>query len=154
MRQLSRGKTSVFVRFFFKGTDLPQRMKLILKIFVVQLLGSFVIAAGFGLVFNTSAALSAWLGAMSVALPHSLFAWYVFRFHGSTKQQLQLIVRSVYRGETIKLLSTALLVMAVLKHVEVTEWQYFIGFAIALLLQLILPILINNDNGTNDGSRC
>lgn len=93
---------------------------------------------------GVAAAKSVFLGALCVVVPHSVFTWYLFRFNHP--DQLQLILKSMYRGETIKLLLTAVLVLTVFKHFMVTPWLFFCGFAIALLMQLATPILINYDN--------
>lgn len=77
-------------------------------------------------------------------LPHSIFAWYVFRFQGA--DQVQLILKSIYRGEAIKFFVVALLVVAVLKFVAVVHWIFITAFSVALLLQILIPILINYDN--------
>lgn len=93
---------------------------------------------------GTAAAKSVFLGAICVVIPHAVFTWYLFRFNDP--EQLQLILKSMYRGETLKLLITAIMVMAVLKNLMVTPWLFFTGFTLALLVQLAIPILINNDN--------
>jgi ATP synthase protein I len=126
-------------------TTTKQRFKLILKTFFWQLAASLLLTvmiwAWSG---NDLAAKSALLGALCVVLPHCVFTWYVFRFRGT--DQLQLILKSIYRGETFKFLLMALLVMAVLKHIVIVDWLFFSGLVFALILQVFLPILINYDN--------
>ena len=121
-----------------------QRYRLILLTFLSQLAASSGIAALVFWAFDALAAKSAFYGALCVVLPHCVFTWYVFRFRGT--DQLQLILKSIYRGETFKFLLMALLVMAVLKHAVIVDWLFFIGLVSALILQVFLPILINYDN--------
>jgi len=108
------------------------------------MLSAAVVAGGFLAVRDGLAGTSFLMGALCAVLPHSLFTWYVFRFRGT--DQLQLILKSIYRGETFKFLLMALLVMAVLKHVVIVDWLFFSGLVFALILQVFLPILINYDN--------
>lgn len=121
-----------------------QRYRLILITFLSQLAASMIVAAMVFLAFDALAAKSAFYGALCVVLPHSVFTWYVFRFRGT--DQLQLILKSIYRGETLKFLLMALLVMAVLKHAVIVDWLFFAGLVSALILQVFIPILINYDN--------
>jgi ATP synthase protein I len=90
------------------------------------------------------AAKSILLGAYCVILPHCLFTWYVFRFRGAVEPDL--VLKSVYRGETLKFLTLALLVATALKHAEMIPWLFFGGLVVALIMQALLPILINYDN--------
>jgi ATP synthase protein I len=121
-----------------------QRYRLILITFLSQLAASSVLAAMVFWAFDALAAKSAFYGALCVVLPHCVFTWYVFRFRGT--DQLQLILKSIYRGETLKFLLMALLVIAVLKHTVIVDWLFFAGLVSALILQMFIPILINYDN--------
>lgn len=125
-------------------TTKKQRYRLILITFLSQLAASSAIAAMVFWAFDALAAKSAFYGALCVVLPHCMFTWYVFRFRGT--DQLQLILKSVYRGETFKFLLMALLVIAVLKHAVIVDWLFFAGLVSALILQMFIPILINYDN--------
>ena len=77
-------------------------------------------------------------------MPHSLFTWYVFRFRADI--QPDLVLKSVYRGESLKFLLLALLVATALKHALMIPWLFFGGLVFALIMQALLPILINYDN--------
>jgi ATP synthase protein I len=125
-------------------TTTRQRSKLILKIFLSQTLSAAVIAGGFLAVRDGLAGTSFLIGALCASIPHSLFTWYVFRFRGDL--QPDLVLKSIYRGETLKFLLLALLVAAVLKHLVVVYWIFFSGLVFAFILQAVLPILINYDN--------
>ena len=125
-------------------TTTKQRFRLIFKTFIWQFVAALLLAAGVYMAFDALSAKSALYGALCVVLPHCVFTWYVFRFRGT--DQLQLILKSIYRGETFKFLLMALLVMAVLKHVVIVDWLFFCGLVFALILQVFLPILINYDN--------
>jgi ATP synthase protein I len=127
-------------------TTPKQRYKLILITFLSQLAAALVIAAIVFLAFDALASKSAFYGALCVVLPHCVFTWYVFRFRGTDQLQLQLILKSIYRGETLKFLLMALLVIAVLKHAVIVDWLFFSGLVFALILQVFIPILINYDN--------
>lgn len=95
-------------------------------------------------VWDKLAATSILTGVYCAVLPHSLFTWYVFRFRGATEPDL--VLKSVYRGETLKFLTLALLVAAALKHAVMIPWLFFSGLVFALILQAVLPVLINYDN--------
>jgi len=125
-------------------TTTKQRLKLILHMFLRQSLAAIALAALVYLAFDGLAAKSVLLGAYCIILPHSLFTWYVFRFRGELNPQL--VLKSVYRGETIKFLTTALLAATAFKHALLIPWLFFGGLVFALILQALLPILINYDN--------
>ena len=125
-------------------TTTKQRFRLIFKTFIWQIVAAFLLAAGVYTAFDALGAKSALYGALCVVLPHCVFTWYVFRFRGT--DQLQLILKSIYRGETLKFLLMALLVIAVLKHAVIVDWLFFAGLVSALISQVFIPILINYDN--------
>jgi len=125
-------------------TTTKRRSKLILKIFLCQMLSAAIVAGGFLAVRDGLAGTSFLMGALCAVLPHSLFTWYVFRFRGDL--QPDLVLKSIYRGEALKFLLLALLVAAVLKHLAVVYWIFFCGLVFAFILQAVLPILINYDN--------
>ena len=122
----------------------PTRVKRVFRLSAWQL---FFTSLASGIVFvlaGSAAAKSVFLGALCVVIPHSVFTWYLFRFNNP--KQLQLILKSMYRGETLKLIITAMMVIAVFKNSIVVPWLFFAGFTFALLIQLAIPILINYDN--------
>ncbi|WP_337841890.1 ATP synthase subunit I [Rheinheimera sp.] len=119
-------------------------LSLILKLLLSQFVAAAAITAIVWLAMDGRSAKSALLGLLCGMLPHTIFAWYVFRFHGA--DQVQIILKSIYRGEAIKFLFIVLLVTAVLKTVAIVPWIFFSAFCVALLLQVVLPLLINNDN--------
>lgn len=119
-------------------------LSLIPKLLLSQLVAAAVMTTIVWLAMDGRSAKSALLGLLCGMLPHSIFAWYVFRFHGA--DQVHLILKSIYRGEAIKFFVVALLVVAVLKFVAVVHWIFITAFSVALLLQILIPILINYDN--------
>lgn len=125
-------------------TTTKQRFKLILHMFLRQSLAAIALAALVFLAFDGLAAKSVLLGAYCIILPHSLFTWYVFRFRGELNPQL--VLKSVYRGETIKFLTTALLAATAFKHATMTDWLFFCGLFFMVIVQVVLSILINYDN--------
>ncbi len=125
-------------------TTTKQRYKLILHMFLWQSLAGIALAALGLAAWDKLAAKSILLGAYCVILPHCLFTWYVFRFRGAVEPDL--VLKSVYRGETLKFLTLALLVATALKHAEMIPWLFFGGLVVALIMQALLPILINYDN--------
>ena len=125
-------------------TTTKQRWQLILKMFLWQSLAGFALAAlGFA-VWDKLAATSILTGVYCAVVPHSLFTWYVFRFRGELNPQL--VLKSVYRGETIKFLTTALLAATAFKHATMTDWLFFCGLFFMVIVQVVLSILINYDN--------
>jgi len=125
-------------------TTTKQRYKLILQTFLWQSLAGIALAALCLAAWDKLAAKSVLLGIYCVVVPHSLFTWYVFRFRADL--QPELVLKSVYRGESLKFLLLALLVATALKHALLIPWLFFGGLVFALILQALLPILINYDN--------
>jgi len=125
-------------------TQKTSPLSLIAKLLICQILAAAAVSGLVWLAMDGRSAKSALLGLLCGMLPHAIFAWYVFRFHGA--DQVHIILKSIYRGEAIKFLFVALLVMAVLKTAVVVYWVFFSAFCFALLLQVVIPLLINNDN--------
>ena len=125
-------------------TTTKQRWQLILKMFLWQSLAGFAVAALCLAAWDKLAAKSVLLGVYCVVVPHSLFTWYVFRFRGELNPQL--VLKSVYRGETVKFLTTALLAATAFKHATMTDWLFFCGLFFMVIVQVVLSILINYDN--------
>jgi len=125
-------------------TTTKQRYKLIFKTFLWQSLAGFALAALCLAAWDKLAAKSVLIGVYCVVVPHSLFTWYVFRFRADI--QPELVLKSVYRGESLKFLLLALLVATALKHALMIPWLFFGGLVFALIMQALLPILINYDN--------
>lgn len=111
-----------------------------LRLTLVVLALAVFVYLGFGKPIATSML----AGAMCALIPHSVLIWYVFRFRGELDPQR--VLQSVYRGESLKFLATALMVAVALKHGVLIHWVFFCGLVATLIAQAVLPFLINYEN--------
>lgn len=102
---------------------------------ILQLLAGIVVSGFIGLIWEVHVALSFLVGVLLDVLPSFVFAIYAFRFSGA--QQLDMITASIYRGEALKILLTALLFIVVFKTLPVLLPPLFIGFLTAKLSQFL-----------------
>jgi ATP synthase protein I len=85
-----------------------------------------------------SAALSSVYGGIVSIIPTLIFARMLFRFQGA--RQAQRIVRSLYVGEGLKLLVTALLFGLVIHYLQPVWWAFFVSFILVHFSLCISPL--------------
>ena len=108
----------------------------LLKLGLIGLLISNVIAIWWDL--NTG--LSFLIGIAIDVIPTVVFTLYAFRFSGA--QNLRLVAGSLYRGESVKILLTAVLILTVIKFLPANMLALFIGFLVSKLMQLTKPLFL------------
>lgn len=86
-----------------------------------------------GIIWEVQTAKSFMIGVMLDVLPSFVFTLYAFRFTGA--QKLQLVAASFYRGETVKIMLTGAMFIAVIKMVPVIFPALLIGFLIMKISQ-------------------
>ena len=91
-----------------------------------------------GIIWEVQTAKSFLLGVMLDVLPSFVFTIYAFRFGGA--QKLKYVAASFYRGETVKIMLTGAIVIAIIKFVPVVFPALLIGFLIMKLSQFTKPI--------------
>ena len=84
-------------------------------------------------IWDVQVAKSFFIGVMLDVLPSIVFTLYAFRFTGA--QKLQLVAASFYRGETVKIMLTGAMFIAVIKMVPVIFPALLIGFLIMKISQ-------------------
>ena len=72
------------------------------------------------------------LGGMAYGLPNLIFVWRVFRF--ARVQQFMRFMAAFFIGETIKLISSAILFLCVVKYLSVSLLSSLIGFIGAIVI--------------------
>ena len=86
---------------------------------------------------NQQAAVSTLVGGSCAILPNFILASFLFSSAGAT--QLQTTMRRFYRGSTLKLVITSLVLAIILKSQLFLVGFVFFGFAIALVAHVIAP---------------
>lgn len=105
---------------------------------LVQLAIGTLITALIGIFGEVFTAKSFMIGVLLDLLPSFVFVLYAFRFSGA--RQIQLVATSFYRGETVKILITAALFVAIAKFIPVEFSALFIGFLVMKVSYFIKPI--------------
>ena len=90
--------------------------------------------------FGTNAALSAATGGLASLIPNLYFAYRTFRYSGA--RSAQMILRSFYSGEAIKLVMTALIFAVVFKYLKTLNVAaLFGGFIMVQMAVWLTPLL-------------
>lgn len=114
-------------------------MAVIRRLLMVQLL----VAVLFPLVmlpFGMNAALSAAAGGLASLIPNLYFAYRTFKYSGA--RSAQMILRSFYSGEAIKLVMTALIFAVVFKYLKTLNVAaLFGGFIMVQMAVWLTPLL-------------
>lgn len=108
------------------------------RFLTMQCVFGLALAVLVGIIWEVQTAKSFMLGVMLDVLPSFVFAIYAFRFGGA--QQLKYVQASFYRGETVKIMLTGAMVVAIIKFVPVVFPALLIGFLIMKLTQFTKPI--------------
>ncbi|MBU2918403.1 ATP synthase subunit I [Psychrosphaera sp. F3M07] len=104
-----------------------------------QFLIGLLISVFIGFTWDNLAGKSFFIGVLLDVIPSVVFTLYAFRFTGARK--LQMVAASFYRGETVKIMLTGAMFIAVIKTVPVIFPVLFIGFLIAKLSQFLKSII-------------
>ncbi|QTH62974.1 ATP synthase subunit I [Psychrosphaera ytuae] len=91
-----------------------------------------------GFIWEVQIGQSFFIGAMLDVLPSFVFTVYAFRYSGA--QQLRMIAASMYRGETVKIIITGALFVAVITALPVVFPALFVGFLIMKISQFLQTI--------------
>ncbi|KTD00504.1 F0F1 ATP synthase subunit I [Fluoribacter gormanii] len=114
----------------------------IVRLWLVQLSATLIIAALCALVYGTNAASSALLGGLVCIVPNAYFASKLFKYQGarSAKQ----IVNSFYKGEALKIVISIFLFTAVFLLFKITPLAFFASYIMILMTHWFAPLIIEN----------
>ena len=107
------------------------------KFLAWQLVFALLLSIFIGFIWEVQTGQSFFIGTMLDVLPSFVFTIYAFRFKGAGN--IQHIAASFYRGETVKIMLTGALFVAVVKFLPVSFPALFIGFLVMKLSQFVLP---------------
>jgi len=112
---------------------------LALRGILVQITTSLVICI-VTLLFHTSFFLAVLLGCISFVLPHSLFAYWVFRYAGATKNSL--VAQSFSQGMKLKLILTSILFIIAFSQFHVHPLPLLGAYAIIMVSQWLAMFVL------------
>ncbi|MER2494243.1 ATP synthase subunit I [Catenovulum sediminis] len=121
------------------------------KIIGFQFLAVVVASLAVLLIQNQNSALSLFIGGCCGILPNIVLAMFLFSSAGAT--QLKTTMSRFYRGCSIKLILTSIVLAVILKSQLFLVGFVFSGFALALVAHVLAPnsfhlTLLGNNNGS------
>ena len=114
----------------------------IIKLWLLQLAVTLIVATLCALIYNTNAAISAVLGGLVYIIPNAYFANNVFKYQGA--RAAKQIVNSFFKGEALKLITSILLFTAVFVLYRVNPIAFFVSYIMVLMTHWITPLIIVN----------
>lgn len=112
------------------------------KLAVCQLAVAGVIALAFFLAADAVAAKSAFKGGLVAVIPNFVFAFFAFRY--SAAENANLVLASFFRGQSLKLILTAVLFGVVLTQQQLVAEMFLTGFLLTLLAQWLAPVFFKH----------
>lgn len=112
------------------------------KLALCQLAVAGVIALAFFLVADAAAAKSAFKGGLVAVIPNFVFAFFAFRF--SALDNANLVLASFMRGQSLKLILTAVLLALVFSQQQLVPGVFLTGFLLTLLAQWMAPFFFKH----------
>jgi len=116
--------------------------KLIKQQFIWTLLVSLFCIIITYLVWGTTYAYSAMLGALIAIIPNLIFGKKAFKYSGA--RQSQQVVDSFYQGEKIKILLTAILFALTFRFFSIVPVPLFSVFSLVVIMSLLTPVLFKH----------
>lgn len=112
------------------------------KLVLSQLVVAGVIALAFFLAADAAAAKSAFKGGLVAVIPNFIFAFFAFRF--SALDNANLVLASFMRGQSLKLILTAVLLALVFSQQQLVPGVFLTGFLLTLLAQWMAPFFFKH----------
>lgn len=112
------------------------------KLVLCQLAVAGVITLAFFLAADAAAAKSAFKGGLVAVIPNCVFAFFAFRF--SALDNANLVLAAFMRGQSIKLILTAVLLGVVFTQQKLVPEVFLTGFLITLLAQWTAPVFFKH----------
>ncbi|WP_026317716.1 ATP synthase subunit I [Algicola sagamiensis] len=115
----------------------PRRNAALKVVFCQSLVTVFVtVITTFG--WGMPSGLSALWGGVCATFPHFVFVLFAFRYSGARSSKL--VAQSFFRGQTLKLLLTAVLFTMAFKMQDAIPEPLFLSFIAALVTQWSAPV--------------
>lgn len=108
------------------------------KFLAVQMIIGLLLAISVGIIWEVQTGQSFAIGVMLDVLPSFVFTIYAFRFSGA--RQVQQVAASFYRGETVKIMLTGAMFIAVIKFLPVVFPALLAGFVTMKISQFTQSI--------------
>lgn len=108
------------------------------KFLAFQIFIGLLFAISVGIIWEVQTGQSFLIGVMLDVLPSFVFTIYAFRFSGA--RQVQQVAASFYRGETVKIMLTGAMFIAVIKFLPVVFPALLAGFVMMKLSQFMQSI--------------
>lgn len=112
------------------------------KLALCQLVVAGVIALAFFLAADAAAAKSAFKGGLVAVVPHCVFAFFAFRFSAAINANQ--VLAAFMRGQSAKLVLTAVLMSVVFSQPGLVATAFFTGFVLTLLTQWTAPVFFKH----------
>lgn len=106
--------------------------KIAIKGIVVQIIVSFMLALIVALV-HSELVVDVLLGCLSFIVPHSIFAYWVFRYAGASKNSL--VAQSLSQGMKLKLILTSIFFIIAFSQFQVHPLVLLGAYAITMVSQ-------------------
>ncbi|MGB5998735.1 ATP synthase subunit I [Marinomonas sp.] len=114
----------------------------VIRFIFLQILFVFFISLGIFCFLSGLYGYSFVLGALCSLVPNIYMAWRVFGYRGT--RPAKDVVRAFYKGETGKLVLTAVLLSLVFLFIKpLAAGSFFAGFGIAILSHWLSPFVLN-----------
>jgi ATP synthase protein I len=108
------------------------------KFLALQVVIGMLLAISVGIIWEVQTGQSFMIGVMLDVLPSFVFTIYAFRFSGA--RQVQQVAASFYRGETVKIMLTGAMFIAVIKTLPVVFPALLAGFVTMKISQFTQSI--------------
>lgn len=117
----------------------------IMRLWLVQLGITLILAVFCGIVFSFNAGSSAVLGGLVCIIPNAFFANKLFKHQGA--RAAKQIVNNFYKGEALKIFLSIFLFTAVFVLCRITPLAFFASYIIVLMTHWFAPwIIVNKQN--------
>ena len=114
----------------------------IIRLWLVQIGITLVIAALCAVLFSINAATSALLGGIVCIIPNAYFASKLFKHQGA--RAAKQIVNSFYKGEALKIVLSIFLFTTVFVLCRITPLAFFASYILVLMTHWFAPWIIVN----------
>lgn len=112
---------------------------------LTQLLSALCIVAMLTFFVSKSAAAGVVIGGLITLISNGLFIWFAYRYRGA--RQASQMIHSMYFGETVKLIVTAVLLVAVFMLVNKSIAQFsLIGFVAMSVISWLISVRLLNQS--------
>ncbi|MEO3864965.1 ATP synthase subunit I [Rheinheimera fenheensis] len=112
------------------------------KLVLCQLAVAGVITLAFFLAADAAAVKSAFKGGLVAVIPNCVFAFFAFRFSAAINANQ--VLAAFMRGQSAKLVLTAVLMSVVFSQPGLVAPAFFTGFVLTLLTQWMAPVFFKH----------